>query len=609
MAAPNITVVTEPEESGRIVYLAMAPKTQGGSSQGQLALKLTMTNNEASQVKVTQVRLTFQGPPTVASASYSPNVTIPAGAVRNWFFQPADAVLLPQPAPASVAVEVTCQGFSNPWKATYDLAPHASPVAGGSYRFAARANDLRVGEYWLGRGAGHAAAGDGSQLFAYDMAVMGWDDATNGWRETLPGTAGTKNQHYRIWGKPIYAMADGVVRSFLNTMSDNTTMGTQTPTPNPVEGNHFWIQHGDEVAVYAHFQKGSLNPAFLSIGASVSAGDFLGVAGNSGNSTNPHLHLHAIEATQPWAGPLRPMPFRDIYVVDRNALSPPDPSGPWFRCEGHGFAEAETAIWPARTRPAGYPPGWGELARFGILEASYQTEFTKISNSGYRPVWIDGYDVRGRTYFNVVFRATDGVPWVARHGLTASQYQAQFTQWSGQGYRLAHIESYLSGGNVRYAAIWVRKAGPRYTAYHGKSAAAHQQSFDTLTTQGWVPVNISVVSRNGNRTHAALYEHKNVGSFWTKNFMTPGQYQSEFNANAQAGRELAYLNAYRHGNGVRFTAIWHQNGASPSSARHGMTGGQFQAAFDQHLASGYLTRAITGYEVSGSVRFGAYWAK
>ncbi len=42
MAAPNITVVTEPEESARIVYLAMAPTSQGAPRRGQLALRLTM---------------------------------------------------------------------------------------------------------------------------------------------------------------------------------------------------------------------------------------------------------------------------------------------------------------------------------------------------------------------------------------------------------------------------------------------------------------------------------------------------------------------------------------------------------------------------------------
>jgi hypothetical protein len=91
--------------------------------------------------------------------------------------------------------------------------------------------------------------------------------------------------------------------------------------------------------------------------------------------------------------------------------------------------------------------------------------------------------------------------------------------------------------------------------------------------------------------------------------MTPSQYQAEFNANVQAGRKLVYLNAYRHGTSTRLTAIWHQKAPASFVARHGMTGPQFQAAFNSNLASGFLTRAITGYEASGSARFAAYWSK
>jgi hypothetical protein len=606
MAAPNVSVVVEPEESGKVVYLAMAPKSSGAAAQGQLSLKLFVTNSEPASVTVSKVQLTFAGGPAVAAKSYAPNLVVAKGATGIWFFQPGDSVLLPQPAPASMTVAVTCQGFDKPWTATFGLAAHKSPVSGSAFRFPARVSDFRLGEYWTGRGAAHASAGDGSQLFAYDMGVIGWTGSA--WSELLPGKAGDKNEHYRIWGKPVYAMAAGTVKSFLNTMSENTTMGKQTPTPNPVEGNHFWIQHGDETVVYAHFKKGSLNPALMTVGASVAAGDFLGLSGNSGNSSNPHLHIHSIEATQPWAGPLRPLPFLQTWVIDRTLLKPPDPAGKWFSCAGHGFANTPMAVWPATTAPSWYPPGWGEITRHGIPASAYQAEFNKIVSSGYRLVWIDGYEVGGKTFFNVIFRPAGGGGWVARHGLTGAGYQAEFTQWTGQGYRLTHVETYLEGGAVRYAAIFSKTPGPGFTAYHGRTAEQHQQLFNSLVPQGWVPVNISVVSPGGQPIHAALYEKRTVGSFWAKSFLTPAEYQVEFDANTKAGRKLTYLNAYRHGSGVRFTAIWHQQAPS-GPAKHGMTSQQFQATFDAQLASGFLTRTLTGYDASGSHRFAASWAK
>src|SRR5262245_20159363 len=102
MASPKISIVTEPEESGHIVYLAMAPKTNGAPRQGQLSLKLIVTNNESAAVTITGVKLSFQGSPALAAASYVPNLAVGAGATAAWFFQVADSVLLPQPAPPKV---------------------------------------------------------------------------------------------------------------------------------------------------------------------------------------------------------------------------------------------------------------------------------------------------------------------------------------------------------------------------------------------------------------------------------------------------------------------------------------------------------------------------
>jgi murein DD-endopeptidase MepM/ murein hydrolase activator NlpD len=118
-----------------------------------------------------------------------------------------------------------------------------------------------------------------------------------------------------------------------------------------VEGNHFYIQHGSDLVLYAHMQPGSLNPDLLVNNQTVTAGTFLVLAGNSGNSTNPHLHIHAIKGTAPWQGPPRPILFKDINVIDRSVLSPPSFSGPWVSVNGAALPSVESAIWPAATEP------------------------------------------------------------------------------------------------------------------------------------------------------------------------------------------------------------------------------------------------------------------
>jgi hypothetical protein len=601
----SFTIALEPVEGGNLVYAPLAPPTAGAPSQAQLALKVLIENTGADTLHVTGVQLSFSGGPAVATTLLPATLDVAPSTTSAWLMAPP-YVLLPQPAPSSITIAVLATGAPIA-TATLPLAAHANPGPGGSFPFPARAGDLRPGEYWTARSAAHAAAGDGSQMFAYDMGVVAWNGVA--WIDRLPGTDGTRNEHFRIWGKPIYAMAAGTVVDFRNDIPTNPTPGSDLSPPQPVEGNHFYLQHGSELVLYAHLQPGSLNADLLTKGAVVSAGQFLGLAGNSGNSSGPHLHTHAIKATKPWGGPPRPLLWRDIHVVDRGALHPPSPAGPWTKLAGKAMPPVSSAVWPAVSAPAWYPPGWPEVGRHGIPAIAYQAEFDKIVSSGYRPVWVDAYDVDGETFFNAIFRPADGTAWVARHGMTGAGYQAEWDTWvKSNGYRPLNVEAYRAGGKLRYSAIFVKTAGPSFQAYHGVSETDHQQRFDQLVAQGFRPVNLAVVTIDGARRYAGYYEQRDVGTFVAQQALAAAAYQAAFDANAAAGRHLAYVNAYSDGSGPRFSAIW-QSEAPAGPARHGMSSSDYQAKHDTELNAGRLTRAVTGYESGSTARFAAYWTR
>jgi murein DD-endopeptidase MepM/ murein hydrolase activator NlpD len=351
MAGPNLTIAVEPMESSSIVCGQLAAKTSNDFPQGQLSLVLTITNNEAVAVHLNKVSISFLGPPKVPTSAIAADLTIGATEAKKWYFAPADNIILPLPPPGSIKLDLWCDAFANPATLTLALAPYVSQAGGGGYLFPAKTDDLKTTEYWFGVSAKHGAAGDGTQLFAYDMTVQGFDDVQQQWTAALPGTAGIKNEDFRVWGKPIYAMAEGTIVQFKNDMPNNTALGPQIPTPDPVEGNHFYIQHGNDLALYAHFQPGSLNAALLSEGAIVNEGDFLGLAGNSGNSTGPHLHIQVNRTTLPWAGPPRPLPFRNVHVLESGIVTaapwPPNSSAPWSAVTGQDLPSVWSAIWPA----------------------------------------------------------------------------------------------------------------------------------------------------------------------------------------------------------------------------------------------------------------------
>lgn len=61
-------------------------------------------------------------------------------------------------------------------------------------------------------------------------------------------------------------------------------------------GNHVLIESDGIVVALCHLQHSSLR---VSVGSKVRSGDVVGLCGNSGNSTEPHLHLQAGDSADP----------------------------------------------------------------------------------------------------------------------------------------------------------------------------------------------------------------------------------------------------------------------------------------------------------------------
>jgi len=118
-----------------------------------------------------------------------------------------------------------------------------------------------------------------SQRYAYDFVQQ-----KNG--SSYEGDA-TKLSSYYAFGQPMLASAPGKVVELKNQIPDNEPVGTMNEKE--PAGNYVVIDHGNgEYSMYAHLQKGSVK---VKVGDQVQTGDTLGLCGNSGNSSEPHLHF------------------------------------------------------------------------------------------------------------------------------------------------------------------------------------------------------------------------------------------------------------------------------------------------------------------------------
>lgn len=343
-----VTVDVEPAASGSILaYSLLAPKAAGQKPRVMIAVMLRITNNGSAPLTFEKLRFSFAGPPFVAQSVYQQedvlgdNLVIPGGATRNFHFSRLVTITFTAPAPPGVSLEVAFEETTQTVTIFRHLTQHQNPAPGGSYRLPFRAADLALPGF-NGGSSGHKGS---DQRFGHDTSALQWDPAEEEWRSQKPGTSENTNENQVDWDLPIYAMADGEVIEFANDVPDN---------PNPPEkitgggGNHFWIRHGTERVLYAHFREGSLNPDLLAVGAQVTEGQFLARMGNSGSSTGSHLHIHALDDD---TGFFRPLQFRGGWVVDRNAVDPDDLSAPWVKLEGHGLPFDKNAIWPSEFLP------------------------------------------------------------------------------------------------------------------------------------------------------------------------------------------------------------------------------------------------------------------
>ncbi len=158
------------------------------------------------------------------------------------------------------------------------------------------------------------------------------------------------------------------------------------------------------------------------------------------------------------------------------------------------------AIWEKASGPA-----W--TARHNLTAAQYQQAFDDLTSKGYRLRHVSGYTVKGQDLYAAIWEKSKGPAWVARHRMTASQYQRAFEQYARQGYRLRVVSGYQTGRTDRYAAIWEKTGGPAYAARHGVADASYQGIFDNFAYQGYDPVYVEAFTSNGRPKFNGIWEN------------------------------------------------------------------------------------------------------
>lgn len=131
----------------------------------------------------------------------------------------------------------------------------------------------------------------------------------------LPSKPGAMN----IYGVTVLAPCAGEVVVAIDGLPDMRVPETDRAH---LAGNHLILHCGDVDVLLGHLQRGSLKVA---TGMQVGAGQPLAQAGNSGNTGEPHLHIHAQQPGTRMNRSGKPLPVRldGRFLVRNNRVTVP----------------------------------------------------------------------------------------------------------------------------------------------------------------------------------------------------------------------------------------------------------------------------------------------
>jgi hypothetical protein len=114
------------------------------------------------------------------------------------------------------------------------------------------------------------------------------------------------------------------------------------------------------------------------------------------------------------------------------------------------------------------------------------------------------------------------IDFVAYHDRSSQDHQDRFDQLFPQGYRMISLSVYGDRSSPLYAAVWVKRSGPDWSAVHGVDAAGYQAAFDNAAAKGFKPVLLAAAGPTSDPVFAGTFEKTSGPIPLTRFALAPG---------------------------------------------------------------------------------------
>ena len=404
--------------------------------------------------------------------------------------------------------------------------------------------------------------GTGPQEEGKDIIMMRYL-GNNNWTNLLENKMGRNNTDFIIYGKAVYAMADGkIVGCWANApenprpmLPGDTKAGKEWYHPKvsalfiemPRGGNLLWIEHADgTLALYAHMIPGTITsnlcanqdvffPApldpnqnenmYVNLPAAkqvnVVRGQFLGLTGHSGQSSEPHLHIH-LERNQ------APEIMRFEAGLSKNYIKAITPIlNGWTSFASQAIPNVDVLIRPPKSASfrirdfESFMSSDGKQMYVGILEpGNYASvslfknnwnDFVKgrkdIESQGNRMIDFEYFMVNGLPMFSGVFEKSNDVP-VSLFKNNWDDFAKGWKDIESQGNRMLDFESYNIGG-IQWSAGIFKPGSYAPVALFKDNWDDFAKGWKDIESQGNRMLDFETYAIGGKRTYVGIFQPGN----------------------------------------------------------------------------------------------------
>ncbi len=246
-------------------------------------------------------------------------------------------------------------------------------------------------------------------------------------------------------------------------------------------------------------------------------------------------------------------------------------------------------------------------AHHGLTAEQHQTELNRLAGLGFRLSKISGYSIGGQPRYASVWVKQGGSDWQARHGISETQYQQAITQLGSQGFRPVDLSIFRAGGQVLFSAVWEKESGLEWVARHRLTGPEYQALFTQLSGQGFRLRCVSPYDDGAGARFACIWDRYTGPSWSARHGLTQDEFPREFDAQAERGFRLVRVVGYTIGGQTRWAGIWEQSPGHPGETRYDVDHDDYAVLFDHFLRAGLRLVDVSGFADGDSARYSTIW--